>query len=273
MKEKFCFPRRKETIMERPYIICHMETSLDGKIMGKYLWLPGPEGAEDSFYAVQEKYNFQGIIMGRTTIDDNRTLYKKPEIHESADPVPEGDFLTGAKGPYLIALDGHGKLAWEENRAEENGVSMDIVEILTESASNGYKDFLRRKGISYLICGKDQVDLTLACRKIKNLLHVDTMILGGGGVLNWSFIQAGLADEVSQVIAPAADGSCHTQTLFMAKDGISKDQPVRFKALSSEIMADGAVWIRWKVGEKSDYDFDRDPDFRAVQEMIHTHRS
>ena len=30
--------------MERPYIICHMETSLDGKIMGKYLWLPGPEG-------------------------------------------------------------------------------------------------------------------------------------------------------------------------------------------------------------------------------------
>ena len=24
---------------ERPYIFCHMETSLDGKIMGKYLWI------------------------------------------------------------------------------------------------------------------------------------------------------------------------------------------------------------------------------------------
>lgn len=35
-----------------------METSLDGKIMGKYLWLPGPEGVEDSFYAVQRKFNF-----------------------------------------------------------------------------------------------------------------------------------------------------------------------------------------------------------------------
>lgn len=259
--------------MERPYIICHMETSLDGKIMGKYLWLPGPEGVEDSFYAVQRKFNFQAIIMGRTTIDDNRTLYKKPEIYENDVPLPEGDFLTGAKGPFLIAVDGKGKLAWEEKRAEENGISMDIVEILTESASMGYKDFLRRKGISYLICGKDKVDLPLACRKIKNLLHVDTMILGGGGVLNWSFLQAGLADEVSQVIAPAADGSCHTQTLFMAKEGLSKDQPLRFRALSSEIMADGAVWIRWKVGEKSNYDFDRDPDFRAVQEMIHANRS
>ena len=169
--------------MERPYIICHMETSLDGKIMGKYLWLPGPEGVEDSFYAVQRKFNFQAIIMGRTTIDDNRTLYKKPEIYENAVPLPEGDFLTGAKGPFLIAVDGKGKLAWEEKRAEENGISMDIVEILTESASMGYKDFLRRKGISYLICGKDKVDLPLACRIIKHLLHVDTMILGGGGVL------------------------------------------------------------------------------------------
>lgn len=85
--------------MERPYIICHMETSLDGKIMGKYLWLPGPEGVEDSFYAVQRKFNFQAIIMGRTTIDDNRTLYKKPEIYENAVPLPEGDFLTGPRGP------------------------------------------------------------------------------------------------------------------------------------------------------------------------------
>ena len=169
--------------MERPYIICHMETSLDGKIMGKYLWLPGPEGVEDSFYAVQRKFNFQAIIMGRTTIDDNRTLYKKPEIYENAVPLPEGDFLTGAKGPFLIAVDGKGKLAWEEKRAEENGISMDIVEILTESASMGYKDFLRRKGISYLICGKDKVDLPLACRKIKNLLHVDTMILDKTGTI------------------------------------------------------------------------------------------
>lgn len=107
--------------MERPYIICHMETSLDGKIMGKYLWLPGPEGVEDSFYAVQRKFNFQAIIMGRTTIDDNRTLYKKPEIYENAVPLPEGDFLTGAKGPFLIAVDGKGKLAWRKRGPRKTG--------------------------------------------------------------------------------------------------------------------------------------------------------
>ena len=122
-------------------------------------------------------------------------------------------------------MDGKGKLAWEEKRAEENGISMDIVEILTESASMGYKDFLRRKGISYLICGKDKVDLPLACRKIKNLLHVDTMILGGGGVLNWSFLQAGLADEVSQVIAPAATAAAIPRPFSWQRKAFPKTSP------------------------------------------------
>lgn len=37
---------------ERPYIFCHMETSLDGKIMGKYLWIEETNAEEDSFYAL-----------------------------------------------------------------------------------------------------------------------------------------------------------------------------------------------------------------------------
>lgn len=261
--------------MKRPYVICHMETSLDGKIMGKYLWLPVEEGAEDSFYVVQnKKYEYQALIFGRTTIDDNHTMYLEPEIDPAAAPVPEGDYLAeGSRlGQFFIAVDGKGKLAWQDNMAEEGGVKRHIVEILMEAASNGYKDFLRRKGISYLICGKDSVDLEMACQKIKEILHVDTMMLGGGGVLNWSFLQAGLVDEVSQVIAAAADGSMETQTLFMAKEGISKDQPIRFTPIGVEIMPDHAVWIRWKVGEKSTFDFESDPEFREVMDMIQSHR-
>ena len=260
--------------MNRPKIICHMETSLDGKIIGKYLWLPGKEGVEDSFGAVLKRYDYQAQLLGRTTVDDNFTLYKKPEVNEKAPPVPEGDFLAeGAKlGQYLIAIDSHGRLAWEDNVSESDGKKAHIVEILTESTANSYKDFLRRKGISYLICGKDQVDLTVVCGKIKDILHVDTLVLGGGAVLNWSFLQAGLVDEVSQVIAPAADGSIETQTLFMAKKGLSNDQPILFTPLSVEIMADDAVWIRWKVDGKSDIDFDGDPEFSTMWKMVREHR-
>ena len=84
--------------MERPYIICHMETSLDGKIMGKYLWLPGRR-CEDSFYAVQRKFNFQAIIMGRTTIDDNRTCTKSRKSMKMPFPCRREISLPAPRGP------------------------------------------------------------------------------------------------------------------------------------------------------------------------------
>ena len=264
--------------MEKPFIFCHMETSLDGKIMGKFLWIPETNTEEDSFFAAafgpDAKYHFEGLVHGRTTIEDNETFYETPDVDENAPAVPAGDYLApGASlGKYFFAVDGHGRIAWKTNTKKEGPWEAHVVEVLTEAASNGYKDFLRRQGISYVICGKDQVDLPLFCEKAKALFHVKTMMLGGGAVLNWSFIQAGLVDEVSQVIAPAADGSTETQTLFMAKPGISKDQPVVFLPQEVKIMKDHCVWIRWKVGAKNSYDFDSDPDYRATQEMIRANR-
>ena len=264
--------------MDKPFIFCHMETSPDGKIMGKYLWRPATSEAPYSFSAIMNgpdsPYSYQALLNGRTTIDDNFTFYAKPDLDENAPQVPEGDYLAEgiSLGQFELAVDGHGKLAWEDNVLEYDGVKSHIVEILTEAASNSYKAFLRKKGISYLICGKDSVDLPLLCHKIKHDLHVDSVMLGGGGVLNWSFIQAGLVDELSLVIAPAADGSTETQTLFMAKHGITTDQPVLFKPLEVKIMPDDAVWIRYKVGEKVDFDFESDPEFKETMEMIRSHR-
>lgn len=50
--------------------------------------------------------------------------------------------------------------------------------------------------------------------KLKKLFGIETLMLGGGGVLNWSFIPAGMCDEVSVVIAPVADGSSKTPALL-----------------------------------------------------------
>ena len=72
-------------------------------------------------------------------------------------------------------------------------------------------------------------------------------VYGGGAVLNWSFIQKGYCDEVSLVVAPAADGSVKTQTLFMAKDGFSDDTPVSFSLLDVQKEEGGAVWLRYRV--------------------------
>ena len=65
--------------MDRPYIFCHMMTSLDGKIMGTYMDTPEGEQASDIFYQIafgkQPQYHHQGWLSGRVTTDDNFTLY------------------------------------------------------------------------------------------------------------------------------------------------------------------------------------------------------
>ena len=261
---------------DRPYIFCHMETSLDGKIMGKYLWIEETNDEEDSFYALfaggEAHYKPQAMLNGRITIEDNFTFYQSPELDESASPVPDGDFIADNPGVdfYLIAADSKGRIAWKEGVREDfyGHKKAQIVELLSEKASNAYKAYLRKIGVSYLICGKEHLDMELACRKIKERLHVDNMMLGGGAIINWSFIQQGLCDEVSVVIAPAADGSTETQTLFMAREGLSDDQPVVFKPQGAKLMPDGKVWLRYLVDKKSAHDFSNDKEYQEVQEML-----
>ena len=72
-------------------------------------------------------------------------------------------------------------------------------------------------------------------------------MLGGGGVLNWSFTQEGLCDEVSVIMAACADGSTKTPTLFMEKEGLSDDKPVHFKLEDVKIMEGDSLWLRYKI--------------------------
>lgn len=261
---------------ERPYIFCHMETSLDGKIMGKYLWIEETNAEEDSFYALfageNAAYKPQALLNGRITVEDNFTFYQKPELKENFEPVPEGDFLPQNPGTdfYLIVADPSGKVAWHNGVLDDfyGHQKAQVVELVTEKASEAYKAYLREKGISYLVCGKEHIDAPLACRKIKETLKVETLMLGGGGTINWSFIQQGLVDELSVVIAPAADGNTSTQTLFMAKAGLSDDQPVVFKPQDVKLMPDGKVWLRYLVDGKSAHDFAHDSEYQEVQEML-----
>lgn len=72
-------------------------------------------------------------------------------------------------------------------------------------------------------------------------------MLGGGAALNWSFIQAGMCDEISVVIAASADGDPTTQTLFMFREGLSTVAPVSFALQSAEVKGGGSVWLRYLV--------------------------
>jgi len=148
--------------MNRPYVIIHTHTSIDGNL--DIMDLPEFREASRQYQELsldpeKQQLDIQGYLNGKTTTEDNMTHYKEPELDENAAPVPEGDYVVDPDAPmYYLSIDARGELAFEENTFGYGSVPSHIVDVLTEQASNAYKDFLRKKKISYIIAGKDQID-------------------------------------------------------------------------------------------------------------------
>ena len=106
---------------------------------------------------------------------------------------------------------------------------------------------IKHNGISYIIAGKTELDYSLALSKLKEKFHSETLMLGGGGVLNWSFLQAGMCDEISIVLAAAADGSPDTPPVFRAQKGLSENKALGFTLKEAKAMDGGSVWLRYTV--------------------------
>ncbi|PAV31632.1 5-amino-6-(5-phosphoribosylamino)uracil reductase [Virgibacillus profundi] len=240
--------------MNKPYIIIHTHTSIDGNldIMNlREFEEASRQYQELSLDSEKQQFEIQGYLNGKTTTEDNMTHYKKPELDEKAAPVPEGDYVADPDAPmYYLSIDARGELAFEENTFGYGGVPSHIVEVLTEQASNAYKDFLRKKKISYIIAGFDQIDYEVMLDKFYNLFHIKRMMVGGGGTINWSFIQNGLVDEVSVILAPIANGDPDGHRFFEAKEPYSSMKETAFQLKSVEELEHGTLWIRYSVKKK-----------------------
>lgn len=239
--------------MNRPFIVCHMMTALDGKITGPYMNTQAIEAPDEEYERINSSYRPQAWLCGRVTTDENITHYRKPDLDETAPPVPDGDYVA-VKGAdmHYVSVDPSGRIGWEANTLKyKDRPAAHIIEVLTEKASNAYRAFLRKKQISHIIAGKDQLDCKAAAEKLKALFNIDTLMLSGGGFINWSFLQAGLVDELSLVIAPLADGENDTVTLFEKSDHLPNIAPVEFALKSVEKRAGDSIWLRYGVKNKA----------------------
>ncbi|QQK74474.1 RibD family protein [Salicibibacter cibarius] len=240
--------------MNKPYVIIHTHTSIDGNL--DIMDLQAFEEASRQYQELsldpeKQQFEIQGYLNGKTTTEDNITHYKRPELDENAAPVPEGDYVADPDAPmYYLAMDTRGELAFEENTFGYGGVPSHIVVALTERVSNAYKDFLRKKKISYIIAGKEQIDYDVMLDKFYNLFHIKRMMVGGGGTLNWSIVQNGLVDEVSVILAPIANADPDGHRFFVAKDPYSSIEETSFQLKSVQELEHDTLWIRYSVKKK-----------------------
>ena len=228
---------------QRPRVICHMMTSVDGRIVVRG-WPLSAEGRKQ-YDLIHASYDADAWICGRVTMEpfakrvrSEAEIAREPVRNDGA--VPRDDFRApGDHDSFAFAIDAHGRLAWESNDIDGDHV----VAILSERVSDEYLAFLRERGVSYVFAGSRDIDLAVALEKIGADFGVQTLMLEGGGRINGGMLRAGLIDEVSLLIAPVTDGRVGTPALF-------DDDHVPSHRLALESVdrrADDVLWLRYRV--------------------------
>lgn len=197
--------------MNRPYIIYHMLTSLDGKIAGDFLENPQVLPLHEHYYSIHRNFKADAFLCGRVTMQGSFTGESLPDVSEwHGQKYPRTDCVAEKADFYAVAIDTKGKLNWNGARIHDDDPGYDnahIIEILCKNVDDAYIGFLQSKGISYIFAGSEQLDLPLAMQKLKALFGIEKLLLEGGGIIGGAFAKEDLIDEISFVCAPVIQGS------------------------------------------------------------------
>ena len=223
----------------KPYIISHMMISVDGRIDCPMVG----QLSTDEYYVALEKLGPCSKLSGRVTTALECTAVKEETTPETGNAVGrESVHVARQSDEYTIVVDTHGKLRWQADEADGHP----ILWIVSEQVSETYLETLRSQGISWIVNGKERINLSKAMEVLYEHFGVRRLAIVGGGHICGGFLEAGLIDEVSIMVAPGIDGREGQTAVF---DGITRQEcnPFRLKLESVEQWDSGIVWLRYKT--------------------------
>ena len=227
----------------KPHVICHMATSLDGRIIPSR-WRPDGAHSADLYDRLHNEIGCDAWVVGRVTGQEFAKRDRYPAAPSAK--LPRTSWIAKRDATaYAIVLDSRGKIAW--GRSDLGGDP--IVVVLTEQVPDAHLAALRADGVSYIFAGTTEIDLVAALDTLNRELGIARLLLEGGGIVNGSFLRSGLIDEISLLIVPAIDGASGAPALF---DSINPSD-VTLASIdtlsldSCELLEGGKVWLRYRV--------------------------
>ena len=226
--------------MERPSVLCHMMQSIDGKVTGDFLSMPGAEKATAVYYELNRTLRSDAYACGRVTMEESFTKGFFPDMSLFEDKkFPIEDFIAQPDaGFFAVAFDPHGRLGWRDACIEDEDPGYGgahIIEVLCENVDIRYLAYMRRVGVSYIFAGAEEIDLPLALHKLKTLFGIERLLLEGGSILNGAFLREGFVDALSLVTAPVV-APAEGKPLF---DGASA---LALTLAETKIYGGGVLW-------------------------------
>jgi len=232
----------------RPYIICHMGTSIDGRLHPSRFTSPAQGISRDvlrgHYERVHDRFGADGWIVGRMTMSEMAKGAERP-VRDAPKVAREAHIAVRDGCKLAIGIDPSGRVHY----GKDNIGGDHVVAVLGEQVSDEYLAELREDGVSYVFAGPRGDDLPRAMEEIASLFGVKTLLLEGGGRINGAFLKHRLIDEFSTLIHPAVDGVAGTQSI-VDYDGPEDDRPGAGQSLRlthCETLEGGMVWLRHAV--------------------------
>lgn len=234
----------------RPFIICHMITSIDGRLHPSRFTKPAAGISADvlrgHYEQVASRFEADGWIVGRRTM---------AEIAKGT-PRAMADVPATAREPYVarrddrklaVAIDPSGRVHYGQDHA---GIGDDhVVAVLGEQVSDAYLAELRQDGVSYIFAGPKGDDLPGAMDQLADVFGVKKLLLEGGGRINGAFLKHRLIDEFSTLVFPGVDGTRGSPSIVDYAD--ADDEPANrgqaLRLVGCEVLEGGMVWLRHTV--------------------------
>jgi riboflavin biosynthesis pyrimidine reductase len=235
----------------RPNIICHMVSSVDGRLIADR-WTPPAHGAAEGlvlrvYEGVAARLGAQGWIVGRKTMADQLSgsfrdgLPAAPAVQRL---TRENFVATHGAQSLAIVIDPTGKLQYSQPQVGTDH----IVTVLGEQVPDAYLVKLRGAGVSYVFAGPNGHDLAQALQSLRLHFNVETLLLEGGGIINGAFLAQGLIDELSLLVYPGIDGLADAPSIF-EYHGTPGTHPAKgrtLRHLGTETLEAGMVWLRYR---------------------------
>jgi riboflavin biosynthesis pyrimidine reductase len=227
----------------KPYIICHMCTSIDGRILGER-WKNLAAGIDNGklFETTAASFGIGAWLVGTTTMKEFADGQFK--LKAAKETVERVDYLANPKAKrFAIGADAKGVLRYKRDHVEGDHV----VLLVSELVSNDYLAHLRTAGVSYLFCGRERVDVKTALRKIRKVLGIRKLLLEGGGTFNGAMLKAGLIDEISQVVVPVIDGGAAVAGICDIPGKTPKQAAAALRPIRHRKLPGGVNWFNYRV--------------------------
>ena len=227
----------------RPYVICHMTTSIDGKVTGNFLFREECIPATEEYYRLNREIPAQGFACGRVTMEESFTGGWYPELSNYENKkISRKDYIANTNASrYAVAVDRRGRLGGKSSVIEDDDPGYGgahIVEVICENVPDAYLTYLQNIGVSYIFAGEEEMNLKMALEKLNEYFSINVLLLEGGSEINGAFERAGFIDELS-LVQSAVIADADSKPLFA--DSTLADYCLK----EAKVVSENVLWLRY----------------------------